>query len=121
VLAEIGARDVPELVVFNKADMADPIELKGLQLAERQSVLVSARTGDGTADLLAEIERLLPRRNAQVSVVLPYARGDLLARAHQEGEVLQVEHTGAGTALTARVPPGLAAELDQFAAAAGPA
>jgi len=121
VLAEIGARDVPELVVFNKADMADPIELKGLQLAERQSVLVSARTGDGTADLLAEIERLLPRRNAQVSVVLPYARGDLLARAHQEGEVLQVEHTGAGTALTARVPPGLAAELDQFAVAAGPA
>jgi len=121
VLAEIGARDVPELVVFNKADMADPIELKGLQLAERQSVLVSARTGDGTADLLAEIERLLPRRNAQVSVVLPYTRGDLLARAHQEGEVLQVEHTGAGTALTARVPPGLAAELDQFAAAAGPA
>jgi len=121
VLAEIGARDVPELVVFNKADMADPIELKGLQLAERQSVLVSARTGDGTADLLAEIEPLLPRRNAQVSVVLPYARGDLLARAHQEGEVLQVEHTGAGTALTARVPLGLAAELDQFAVAAGPA
>src|SRR5215469_16012583 len=47
VLAEIGAREVPELVVFNKADAADEIVLKGLQLAEPQSVVVSARTGDG--------------------------------------------------------------------------
>jgi GTP-binding protein HflX len=121
VLAEIGAADVPELVVFNKADAADSIGLKGLQLAERQSVVVSARTGAGLADLLAEVERLLPSRNAELSVVLPYARGDLLARAHSEGEVLAVEHTEAGTALTARVPRGLAAELDQFAVAAGSA
>ena len=33
--AEIGAGEVPELVVINKADAADPIELEGLQLAER--------------------------------------------------------------------------------------
>jgi GTPase len=120
VLAEIGAGDVPELVVFNKADAADPILLKGLQLAEPQSVVVSARTGDGLDGMLAEIERVLPRPGAEVSVVVPYERGDLLARAHSEGEVLRVEHTGAGTALTARVPPGLAAELDRFVATAGP-
>ncbi len=114
VLAEIGARDVPELVVFNKADAADAIDLKGLQLAEPRSVVVSARTGDGLADLLAEVERLLPRPSEQVSVVLPYARGDLLARAHRDGEVLRVRHTEAGTALTARVPPALAAELGGY-------
>jgi GTP-binding protein HflX len=118
VLAEIGARDVPELVVFNKADVADSLELKGLQLAEPQSVAVSAVTGDGLPVLLAEIERLLPRLSCEVSVVVPYARGDLLARAHQEGEVLRVAHTGAGTQLSARVPPGLAAELDRFVVAA---
>ncbi len=118
VLAEIGAKDVPELIVFNKADVADEIELKGLQLAERRSVVVSARTGAGVPELLAEIERLLPRRNAEISAVVPYERGDLLARAHRDGEVLRVEHTGAGTALTARVPPALAAELDQFAVTA---
>ncbi|HEX9030933.1 MAG TPA: GTPase HflX [Streptosporangiaceae bacterium] len=116
VLAEIGAREVPELVVFNKADAADELVLKGLQLAEPQSVAVSARTGEGLPHLLDEIERLLPRLNAEVSVVVPYARGDLLARAHEEGEVIRVEHTGAGTALVARVPPGLAAELDRMAA-----
>src|SRR5215468_6896510 len=56
VLAEIGARDVPELVVFNKSDVADEIELKGLQLAEPQSVVVSAHTGDGLVPLLEAIE-----------------------------------------------------------------
>jgi len=114
VLAEIGAGDVPELVVINKADAADPIELEGLRLAEQQSVIVSARTGEGLAELQAEIERLMPRQYREVSVVIPYARGDLLSRAHDEGEVLAVEHGGNGTELTARVPPGLAAELASF-------
>ncbi len=121
VLAEIGAADVPELVVFNKADAADEIVLKGLQLAEPQSVLVSARTGDGLPAMLAEVERLLPRPSTEISVVVPYARGDLLARAHQDGEVLRVEHTAAGTALTARVPPALAAEFERFVVASDPA
>jgi GTP-binding protein HflX len=114
VLAEVGAGDVPELVVINKADSADPIELEGLQLSERQSVVVSARTGAGIDQLLAEIERLLPRQFREVSVVIPYERGDLLSRAHDEGEVLSVEHGSDGTELTARVPLGLAAELDRI-------
>jgi GTP-binding protein HflX len=118
VLGEIGARKVPELVVFNKTDAAQEIDLKGLRLAEPQSVTVSALTGQGVPELLAEIERLLPRPAAEISVMLPYARGDLLARAHAEGEVLSVEHTGAGTVLTARVPPELAYELDRFAVTA---
>src|SRR5499425_2410159 len=118
VLGEIGAGDVPELVVINKADAAEPIELDGLRRAERGSVVVSARTGAGIDELLAEIERLLPRRDRKVSVTVPYDRGDLVSRAHQEGEVLAVRHRQDGTELTARVPPGLAAELDRFRAPA---
>jgi GTP-binding protein HflX len=114
VLAEIGAADVPELVVINKADDADPIEVEGLRLTEPQSVVISARTGDGIDALLAEIERLLPRQYREVSVVVPYSRGDLLSRAHDEGEVLALVHGGQGTELTARVPLGLAAELDRL-------
>ena len=71
---------MPELVVINKADSADPIELEGLQLTERQSVVVSAVTGQGIDALQAEIERLLPRQFREVRVVLPYDRGDLLSR-----------------------------------------
>ena len=53
VLGQIGAGDLPELVVINKADAADPIVVEGLRLAERESVVVSARTGAGIDDLLA--------------------------------------------------------------------
>jgi GTP-binding protein HflX len=119
VLGEIGAGGVPELVVINKSDAADPIEIKGLRLAEPGAVVVSARTGEGIGSLLGEIERLLPRRDREVSVVIPYARGDLLARAHREGEVLAVRHQGDGTEVTARVPAGLAAELVRCCRMAG--
>jgi GTPase len=118
VLAEIGASGVPELVVINKADAADGLEVEALRLAEPHSVVVSARTGDGIGKLLAEIERLLPARHREVSVTIPYNRGDLLSRAHDEGEVLTVQHGSDGTELTARVPLGLAAELDSLARAA---
>ncbi len=118
VLGQIGAGDLPELVVINKADAADPIEVEGLRLAERGSVVVSARTGAGIEHLLREIERLLPRRDQEVVVTVPYDRGDLVSRAHQEGEVLAVRHGQDGTELTARVPPGLAAELERLEAPA---
>jgi GTP-binding protein HflX len=118
VLGQVGARKVPELVVINKADAADPIELEGLQLAEPHSVVVSARTGEGIDKLLAELDQALPRKQREMTVLLPYDRGDLVSRAHREGEVLGVRHGGDGTELTARLPLGLAAELDRFAVTA---
>jgi GTPase len=118
VLGEIGAGKVPEIVVVNKADVSDPIAVDGLRLHEHGALLVSARTGEGLAALLSELERQLPR-DREITVLVPYDRGDLIARAHQEGEVLSVSHGEDGTELMARVPPGLAAELSR--AELGPA
>jgi GTP-binding protein HflX len=111
VLAEIGAANVPELVVINKVDDADPVSLKALQLRERGSVLVSAKTGEGLDELRAAIEEALPDRDRVVRVTVPYSRGDLVARAHATGEVTSTEHGPDGTLLEAKVPPELAAEL----------
>jgi GTP-binding protein HflX len=119
VLAEIGAAGVPELVVINKCDAADPIELEGLRLREKGCVLVSAKTGDGLDALHAAIDAALPSRDPVVRAEVPYSRADLVARAHEEGEVLQAEHGLDGTLLEARVPPSLAAELEPFAAMSG--
>jgi GTP-binding protein HflX len=63
------------------------------------------------------VDARLPRREHEVRVLVPYGRGDLVARAHQEGEVLAVRHAAEGTELTARVPPDLAAELTGVAGA----
>ena len=114
VLAEIGAEDVPELVVVNKADVADPIVVEGLRLRERGCVVVSARTGAGIPELLAALEQRLPRRDREIHALVPYSRGDLVARAHELGEVIGEEHAADGITLHARVPASLAAELAAF-------
>jgi GTP-binding protein HflX len=114
VLREIGAGDVAELIVVNKSDVADPLSVARLQRREPHSVVVSARTGEGIDELLAAIEGDLPRLDREVRVLLPYERGDLVARIHDRGEVLSQRHTAQGTALNARVPVSLVGELETF-------
>ena len=115
VLAEIGAAKVPELVVINKADIADPMVVARLKAREPHSVVVSAQTGEGIAEALAAVEADLPRPGVEVAALLPYERGDLLSRVHEHGEVLSLEHTGDGTLLQARVNEALAGELAPYA------
>jgi GTPase len=116
VLAEAGAGDVPEIVAINKADLADPVELARLQRLVPRSVIVSARTGHGIGELLEAIGTELPRPEVEVSALVPYARGDIVAKVHEHGEVLEIEHTAEGTRLRALVNPGLAAALTGFVA-----
>jgi GTP-binding protein HflX len=115
VLAEIGADKVPELVVINKADIADDLVLARLRQREPHSVVVSAQTGEGITEAIEAIEADLPHPQVDISALLPYDRGDLLSRVHENGEVLSVEHTGDGTLLTARVNESLAGELAAYA------
>jgi GTPase len=115
VFGEIGAADVPEIVVVNKADVADPRILERLRQREPRAVVVSARTGQGMAALREVIEAALPRPRQDVDVLLPYGRGDLVSRVHEQGQVLAEEHTAHGTRLRARVWPALAAELAPYA------
>lgn len=114
VLSEIGAASVPEQLVINKIDVADPIMLMILRTQYPDAVLVSARTGAGMAELVQRIEDRLPRPAVQIRALVPYGRGDLINRIHQHGELLTIEHTGAGTHVVARVPPDLAGELAAF-------
>ena len=114
VLAEVGADAVPEIIVLNKADAADPEVLDRLRRKEKRSIVVSARTGAGMDELSELITAELPRPQVEVDVVVPYDRGDLVNRVHTAGEVITEEHTGDGTAMVARVNPDLAAELAPF-------
>ena len=115
VLAEIGADDVPELVVINKADIADDLVIARLRQREPHSVVVSARTGEGIAEARAAIEADLPRPAVEVAVLLPYDRGDLVSKVHDHGEVISIDHTPEGTLVKARVGDALAGELESFA------
>jgi len=118
VFAEIGAQDVPEIIVVNKGDVADSDVIARLLRREPHSVVVSARTGRGIAELLRIVEGELPRPDIDVAVLVPYDRGDLVSRIHEQGEVLEEEHTAEGTRMRARVGTALAGELERFVASA---
>jgi GTP-binding protein HflX len=111
VLAEIGAAHVPELLIINKADVADPVDIGRLQLREPHSVVVSAVTGVGLAELLEAIEADLPNPPEPVDVLLGFERGDLVARVHEQGRDVAVQYTDRGARVRAVVGAHLAAEL----------
>ncbi|MDF3302638.1 GTPase HflX [Streptomyces tropicalis] len=114
VIRDVGATDVPEIVVINKADAADPLVLQRLLRVEKHSLAVSARTGAGIAELLALVDDELPRPSVEVEALVPYTHGKLVARAHTEGEVISEEHTAEGTLLKALVHEELAADLAPY-------
>ena len=120
VFADIpGALDVPEVIILNKADLAEPDVIARLRSREVHSIVVSAHTGEGIDELLALIADQLPRPGVAVDLVIPYDRGDLVSRVHRDGDIEAEEHTGAGTALRARVDSALAQELAEAAVPAG--
>lgn len=116
VLSEVDARKIPEIIVLNKADAADPLVIQRLTQRETRSVLVSARTGQGIDELLELISQAIPRPGVELELMIPYDRGDLVSKLHQtDAEILSQEHGEAGTWLKVKVREGLAAELKEFA------
>ena len=112
VLADIpGALEVPELIALNKADLVDGVALAALRTRLPGAVAVSARTGRGLEELRERIEAMLPRPDIAVDVVVPYSRGDLVARVHADGEIESIDYVPEGTRVRARVDAPLAAEL----------
>jgi GTP-binding protein HflX len=116
VLVEIGAADVPELLCFNKADLAP--EAKRLVDRNPGSVAISARTGEGIEDLLIAIGDRLRAQTNLMELYVPYARGDVLAEIHREGEVLSETAGPDGVVIRARLDPAGVARLGRWSTAA---
>jgi len=128
VLREIGADDVPELVVFNKADLlgppsadpddgADDTRDRVRRLIERHpgSVLMSAGDGRGVDELLTAIGEHLRELANVVELVVPYDRGDVIAAVHRQGEVVSESHDPEATRLWARIRPEDVGRFAEFA------
>lgn len=111
VLAEIGSNMNRELVVVNKVDDAEPETLRELKQLVPEAVFISAKTGAGINQLLATIEAKLAESDLVIDLVLPYSQQQLVARAHEVGQVSQLEHLEEGTHIVASVPAALAAQM----------
>ncbi|MEN8602621.1 GTPase HflX [Microbacterium rhizosphaerae] len=115
VIGEVGARDIPEIVVFNKADLVDPDTRLVLRGLAPNALFVSSRTGEGIDELRASIEATLPLPAVEIHALVPYDRGDLVSAAHESGHIVSQEHEEGGTALHAYVSERLAADFAPFA------
>jgi len=117
VIADRGADPPPELLVVNKVDAASDLMLAKLRHGLAGAVFVSARTGEGIDAMRRRMAELAGPTDTAVDVVIPYQRGDLVARVHADGRVQEAEHHPEGTRIKARVPAALAASLRQFSTA----
>ena len=114
VIGEVGARDIAELIVFNKIDLVDEVQRMALRGLEPNSIAVSARTGEGLVELVDRIASLLPEPNVAIELLIPYNRGDLVSRMHLNSRISKIDYQEMGTRVSAMVTPAFAAELETF-------
>ncbi len=114
VIAEVHAQHIPELVVFNKADLIDETQRLVLHGLAPDSVFVSAYTGEGVDELRRRIDAALPVPDLEVTVVVPYDRGELVAELHERNRVLGTEYVEDGTRVHAYVSGETLAKLEPF-------
>jgi GTP-binding protein HflX len=115
VLDEIGAGDLPRVLVLNKIDVTDPATVRQLQRSHGDAVAVSAMTGEGIDELVAAITSRLESPRRLVEALVPYAHAELVALAHRDGTVLKEEHRPDGTYVVAQLARSAAASLEPFA------
>ena len=108
LIRELGADSIPCIRVYNKCDVAF-----GFQRKEEDAVSLSARTGEGVADLLAAIDKKLDKGTKRVTLHLPYDKAGALDALYREARVESVEY-GATVDVVAVCTPRIIGQLHQF-------
>ncbi|MFD1721520.1 GTPase HflX [Amnibacterium endophyticum] len=114
VIGEVGASDVPEQVVFNKADLADEATRMVLRGLEPTALFVSARTGEGVRRLQETIGARLPLPRHEVTVLIPFDEGALVSMLHDRGRVLATVYEERGARIQALVGDEELAALEPY-------
>jgi GTP-binding protein HflX len=113
VLNEIGAAQLPLVVVLNKIDRVDPLGRRRLANHFPDAPQVSALTGEGLDELRAELARRFEDRWERVRLLVPYDQGARLAELYALGTPIEErEDTPDGVLVIARLPRR---ELPRFA------
>lgn len=114
---ETGEEAPPEILVVNKLDQADDLVIAELRhaLGDANAVYVSAKTGEGIAELSGRIELFLNSLDEHVKLLVPYTRGDVVSRVHTHGTVIEEDYQAEGTYVEARIPAPIAREVAEFA------
>jgi GTP-binding protein HflX len=118
VLREIGADEIPQVLVLCKVDLLDDDRRQQLARRHPRAVLVSAQSGEGIDALIGRIEQEFARRLMEVELLIPYGEGGRLAELHEVSGDLEREETSDGVRIRARLPAAVAARYERFASGA---
>ena len=102
-IKELGASDKPVLTVFNKCDLTKNLHLFSL---DRNTVRISAKTGEGLLALLEKIASMLENTRRRVRLIIPYSDGNLISRIRNDGELISEEYTPDGIMIDAVLDSG---------------
>jgi GTP-binding protein HflX len=125
VLAETGVVEQDAHLVLNKIDLVDATRAQELRYRHPHASLVSALTGEGLAELQNTIAEKLAAGLTQITLLVPYANGDVLDTLHKHAADMHRDDRADGVFISAKVPRALAARFERYAveppAAAAPA
>ena len=109
LIDQLGASKTPCIRVFNKCDA-----FTGLMPHGEAIVCMSAKTGEGAAELLSALSRLLENGKRRVELLVPYAEAGVLEFLHREGSVLSTEYVENGIRVGAVIRPELWGKVRDF-------
>ena len=115
VLKQIKADGIDRLLVFNKCDLLEPERAAELRESYPEAIFVSAVTGEGIEDLVANLAKQAALRDEHLKVLIPYGQGSLLSDCHKYGHILHEEYVPEGTLLEAVLPVSVANRARAFA------
>jgi GTP-binding protein HflX len=110
VLDELGVGEKQRITVFNKIDRLDADLRAEPMPASGDTAFVSATTREGLDQLLMRMADALRAQMVAIDSVVPYHRGELVARAKASGDIDEA-YTNAGIRLSGHLPSAVAAEV----------
>ncbi|HEY3781187.1 MAG TPA: GTPase HflX [Fimbriimonadaceae bacterium] len=114
-LETLGASDKPILTAFNKADLVDDPFLRRRLLGEwPNSVVISARNGDGIDNLMEAIIRMVKNLLTFVKALVPYSESGLVQDCYDFGRVLETEYREDGIYIEAQLVSEMFTKMSKY-------
>lgn len=111
VLAEIGAHELPRVLVFNKCDRLEPAAEAALREARPDAWFTSAHTPARIADLHERISAHFAAKDLEFDLVVPWAYSAVMGLVHAEATVLDERFEDDGAHYRLRAPVAISAKL----------
>lgn len=115
VLEELGASEKEIVIVLNKVDLLqDESQVQALRLHFPDACFMSVHSGEGIHNFLDVLSDILSRTTSILDYAIPHSRGDLVAKLHEEANVLSLEYLDDHIAITASIPLRMRGAFDDF-------